>query len=128
MVMLDTHIWNWFHLSPARIRDARVQQLMELPEFTISSLTLYEAMTAIEKGKLGTSLSSTDLTDRWLQSVTTRVLPLTADIARLARTLPFEHADPFDRFIAATAFHENCPLVTADANLLGLPWLKTLPA
>ena len=45
-----------------------------------------------------------------------------------SRTLGFDHADPFDRLIAVTGFHENLPLVKADRNLLKLGRLTTISA
>jgi PIN domain nuclease of toxin-antitoxin system len=45
-------------------------------------------------------------------------LPLTGEIAILAGELDGLHADPADRFIAATAIAHNATLVTADDRLL----------
>lgn len=128
MVILDTHVWIWSHVQPNRIAVRTFELMRGESEVVISALTLHEAMAAIEKGKLGSGPTARDRTDAWIGAVPTTVLPLTAEIARLAQTLPFQHADPFDRLIGATAFTEKCPLVTADANLLALSWLKTLPA
>jgi PIN domain nuclease of toxin-antitoxin system len=43
-----------------------------------------------------------------------------------ARRLPWDHNDPADRFLAATAQVLNLTLVTADFNLLGLGEISTL--
>lgn len=45
-------------------------------------------------------------------------LPLTGEIAILAGELDGLHADPADRFIAATAIAHDATLVTADDRLL----------
>lgn len=45
-------------------------------------------------------------------------LPLTGDVAMLAVSLENLHADPADRFIAATAIAHGAILVTADNRLL----------
>lgn len=45
-------------------------------------------------------------------------LALTGEIAILARELDGLHADPADRFIAATAIAHNAALITADDRLL----------
>jgi PIN domain nuclease of toxin-antitoxin system len=52
--------------------------------------------------------------------------PLTHEIALAARRLPWEHTDPADRFLAATARVLNLTLVTADTHLLGLGDISTL--
>ena len=47
-------------------------------------------------------------------------------MAIAARTLTFNHEDPADRFIGATAHVLGVPLATADPKLHNLPWLKTI--
>jgi PIN domain nuclease of toxin-antitoxin system len=51
-------------------------------------------------------------------------LPLTGAIAIMAAELEGLHADPADRFIAATAIVHDATLVTADVRLLN--WRHTL--
>jgi PIN domain nuclease of toxin-antitoxin system len=41
-------------------------------------------------------------------------IDLTIDICLRASELPSIHGDPCDRFIIATALHQNAPVVTAD--------------
>jgi PIN domain nuclease of toxin-antitoxin system len=47
-------------------------------------------------------------------------------VSSASEHLEFKHNDPAYRFIAATAAHHGLVLATADTNLTGLPWLKTL--
>jgi PIN domain nuclease of toxin-antitoxin system len=42
------------------------------------------------------------------------VIPLTAHLALKAALLDWNHRDPFDRMIAATALQERVPLVSSD--------------
>ncbi len=51
-------------------------------------------------------------------------VPLTNEIAVLSRTLAFQHDDPADRFIAATAYALQGELATSDERLRNLPWIK----
>jgi len=51
--------------------------------------------------------------------------PLTHEMALLAESLPL-HADPADRFLAATAKVLGLTLVNADERLLGLGDIATL--
>ena len=53
-----------------------------------------------------------------------REAPLTTEIAVLSRTLKFEHDDPADRFIAATAHALGARLATYDSRLRKLSWLQ----
>jgi PIN domain nuclease of toxin-antitoxin system len=55
-----------------------------------------------------------------------REAPLTQEIVRTGMALAFPHADPADRFLAATAKVLKLTLVTADQRLLGLGEIATL--
>ena len=55
-----------------------------------------------------------------------REAPLTQEIVRTGLSLPLAHADPADRFLAATAKVLKLTLVTADQKLLGLGEIKSL--
>jgi len=64
----------------------------------------------------------------WVERATgqTREAPLTHEIVRVGLALPLSHADPADRFLAATAKVLNLTLVTADQRLLGLGEITSL--
>jgi PIN domain nuclease of toxin-antitoxin system len=68
----------------------------------------------------------TDLSE-WLSKSTAGIFeaPLTHEIALASQRLTL-HADPADRFLAATAQVLDLILVTADPKLLGLSTIKTL--
>jgi PIN domain nuclease of toxin-antitoxin system len=123
-LLLDTHIWLWLIYEPSRLGRNTLQQLQDTQnELWLSPISVYEALTLHEKGRL--QLES-DL-DAWLLDAArgTREAPLTHEIAFVARRLPL-HQDPSDRIIAATAQVMNLTLVTADARLLGLGNIRIL--
>jgi PIN domain nuclease of toxin-antitoxin system len=43
------------------------------------------------------------------------VIDVTSEIGLVAATLPWDHRDPFDRIILATAYACRVPLISADA-------------
>ena len=55
-----------------------------------------------------------------------REAPLTREIVSTGLALPLPHADPADRFLAATAKVLKLTLVTADQRLLGLADIASL--
>jgi PIN domain nuclease of toxin-antitoxin system len=55
-----------------------------------------------------------------------REAPLTQEIVRASFALSLAHADPADRFLAATAKVLDLTLVTADKALLGLGEISSL--
>lgn len=61
-----------------------------------------------------------------LNAAPIRIAELTGEIVFLSRSLDFEHEDPADRFLAATAKAYGVPFATDDKNLRRLKWLKTV--
>jgi PIN domain nuclease of toxin-antitoxin system len=55
-----------------------------------------------------------------------REAPLTREIVSIGLAMPLPHADPADRFLAATAKVLKLTLVTSDQKLLGLGEIATL--
>ena len=90
----------------------------------LSPISTWEALTLHAKKRIQLP---EDLT-AWVARATAafREAPLTHEIALAARRLPWDHNDPADRFLAATAQVLNLTLVTADAHLLGLGEISTL--
>lgn len=124
-LLLDTHIWIWSLSSLTRLSRG-VQQALGDPnnETWLSPISLWEALLLQAKDRIELPSDSPE----WLVRATLpfREAPLTHDIVAAARQLPFEHGDPADRFLAATAGVLGLTLVTADRRLLGLGAIATL--
>ena len=95
-------------------------------ECAISVTSVWELVMLLQRGRLDSGFDSVDTPKRWLERYPFKVLDLDYDSVLLSRTLHFEHDDPADRFIAATAFRHKASLATNDARLQGLSWLNTL--
>jgi PIN domain nuclease of toxin-antitoxin system len=127
-VVLDTHIWIWLVTGVKPVPPevlSNIQQLTEMP--SISVVSIWEAVMLGQRGKVGMSSDPESTVRLWLRSYAISVVPVNTEIAFLSRSLLFKHADPADRFIAATAYHLDQPLATVDANLQSLDWLHTMP-
>jgi PIN domain nuclease of toxin-antitoxin system len=92
-------------------------------ELWFSPVSVWEALTLMQKGRVRVHEPLA-----WVESATElmREAPLTREIVRASFVLSLPHADPADRFLAATAKLLNLTLVTADARLLGLGEISTL--
>ena len=124
-ILLDTHIWLWSFREPQRIGPILKRYLTDSKnELWLSSVSTWEALVLQRKGRLIVH----QLTADWIAALTApfREAPLTHSIAVTAENLSFQHRDPVDRFLAATAKVLDLTLATADTKLLGLGDIATL--
>lgn len=124
-LLLDTHIWLWVVAEPKRLSRQVYRELADAGnELWISPVSTWEILLLHTKGRI--RLHGT--IREWVTLATANLheAPLTHEIVLAAQELPLQHADPADRFLAATAKMLNLTLVTADHRLLGLGEIATL--
>ena len=123
-LLLDTHVWIWLLQSPERLGTRTKVELGDTKnELWVSPISTWEALMLHRKKRI--KLSSDFLA--WLQQSTPgfHPAPFTHEIVLAAERLDL-HADPADRFLAATAQVLELTLVTADRHLLGLGNIRTM--
>ena len=124
-LLLDTHVWIWSVLEPARVSQ-RVRKELGNPdnELWLSAVSVWEALALHSKRRAWLSNDPV----AWVAQAASSLLevPLTREIVTASYQLPFDHRDPADRFLAATAGVLGLTLVTADRRLLGLVAIATL--
>jgi PIN domain nuclease of toxin-antitoxin system len=116
-------MWIWSKLDPKRIGRRAAQELSNSRnELWLSPVSVWEALTLMQKGRIRVENPLV-----WVERAAEqlREAPLTEEIVRTGMALPL-HADPADRFLAATAKVLKLTLVTADQRLLGLGEIATL--
>ena len=119
MILLDTQaVWFTTDSSLLGKRSRRMaDQAAGEGNLAISAISFWEMALLVAKRHMR-SIDSASETRRTVLSVGILELPLTGEIAILAAELEALHADPADRFIAATAIAHNAILMTADDRLL----------
>lgn len=123
-LLLDTHIWIWSKSDPKRIGSRVAKELSnEENELWLSPVSVWEALALMQKGRIRMA-NPLAWVERAAEQL--REAPLTQEIVRAAFALPWEHSDPADRFLAATAKVLKLTLVTADRRLLGLGEIASL--
>ena len=125
MVVLDTHVVVWWSGEPHRLGRVATARLAAEDSLGIPAIVFWEVALLVRKRRLDLGMS----VEAWTQAIQTiprvRALPLTAEIAVRADGLKM-HADPADRFIAATALQHGSPLVSKDRLMRGLRFVETV--
>ena len=126
-LLLDTHIWIWSLLQPAKL-SSRVRAELESPdnELWLSPVSTWELLILIEKGRVSVDRDPVTWVAEVSRTVALREAPLTHEVAVESRVVDLPHQDPADRFLAATARVYDLTLVTADPRLLGSRRVATL--
>ena len=111
--------------EPKRLSHRIQQQLQEQAnELWLSPVSTWEVLLLHAKRKVKLEVEAYAWVAEAIQGF--REAPLTHDIIVVSQQLLLSHADPADRFLAATAKVLDLTLVTADLKLLGLREIITL--
>jgi PIN domain nuclease of toxin-antitoxin system len=130
-IICDTHIPLFWANAPSRLSPraaAALEKGRQDGQLAIADISLWELALLHERGRLllPEAVSAVEYVSRLLQALRLQVLPISADTAVLSRSSLFQHGDPADRLIAATALHGCWPLITADEKLRALPGLHCI--
>ncbi|MBI4953770.1 MAG: type II toxin-antitoxin system VapC family toxin [Myxococcales bacterium] len=118
-LLLDTHVWLWAHLEPAKLAP-RVAAALVAPtnELWLSPISIWEVLLLIERGRVVVRGDPR----AWVEAAWARApmqeAVLTRAVAERSRAVRVAHQDPADRFLAASAEVYDLTLVTDDENLL----------
>lgn len=116
MVLLDTHVVQWWSAEPKRLSEAAAQAVSEADQLAVAAISWFELawLAAHERITVTIPIRS------WLEQLASevRTLGVTPAIADTAVALPSSFpGDPADRLIYATAVEHGCRLVTKDRRL-----------
>src|ERR1700679_45051 len=116
---IDTHYVLWAAINSARIEPWARKLIANLDnEVLVSAATVYEISLKVRIGKLPEAINfENDLIANIEDRLGYTLMPLESEIMMRAARFESEHADPFDRMIAAHAIQYNLPLLTTDTRL-----------
>lgn len=119
-LLLDTHIWLWSRLEPARLSLGTEAALRSTEnELWLSPVSVWEFAMLVEKGRVALKVPVEAWIEEASRRIPTRQASITHEIALASRTVDLPHQDPADRFLAATAKVMDLTLVTSDAQIAG---------
>jgi PIN domain nuclease of toxin-antitoxin system len=121
MLVLDTHAFIWAHKG-IRIGKKIERQIVTAGrkhELFISAITTWEIALGVRRGRIRVAGDVREWIEAALDTLSCMVASLEPAIAVDAVNLPaWEHADPSDRIIVATARRLSAALLTADGAIL----------
>jgi PIN domain nuclease of toxin-antitoxin system len=122
-LLLDTHYWIWFEAGDAeaftRRTLATIQEAAAQGQLLVSVISIWELGLLESRGRVQLNAPCEEWVRNALATPGLSVAPLTPEIALDSTRLPGRfHADPADRFIAATARRLGARLLTRDERLL----------
>lgn len=117
-ILLDTHCWLWYLLSPERLNRS-AQDILRDPnnDVFLSVGSSWEIVIKTGLGKLSLPLPATEYIPDRLKALGHQSLPVFQHHVLQVAHLPAHHRDPFDRLLVAQAQAEELHLMTADPLL-----------
>lgn len=118
-LLLDSHVVLWWLDDDPQLGAGAREMIAGADDVAVSVVTLWELGIKKALGKL----DFPDDLDVCVEEEGFGLLPITAEHAVAAPTLPPHHGDPFDRMLLAQAISERRSIVTADEALIiyGVP-------
>ena len=117
MIVLDTSALIFWTLDRARLSEAAAQAISSTDRIALSSISIWEIGIKVKRQRLFIPVSIQEFTDK-LETID-RVDILPVDVLTWIKNieLDWDHRDPADRTIVATASLHACPLVTSDSAI-----------
>lgn len=113
-ILIDTHVLAWSLVTPPLL-GAQVRALLESGTAVhVPPCAFHEITLKVRLGKWNEMAPHADRLDALSATQGFHVAPYTARMAIEAGRMDWDHRDPFDRMIAATAFEMAMPLVSKD--------------
>ena len=117
-LLLDTHTVLWFWWNDPQLSEAAMASIRDPANRKLVSIaTPWEVAIKVSRKKLDIGGSLVGFFDQHMLRTYLDWLPIATKHLEPLSTMPFHHADPFDRLIVAQSLSENFPVVSADAAL-----------
>ncbi len=118
MVLLDTSTLVFWTLDQERLTPVAAKAIAEADRVCISSISIWEIGIKVGKENLALPLSVGEFAAKLERTDRVELLPVDVRTWMGNLELDWDHRDPVDRTIVATASLLNCPLVTPDNRIL----------
>lgn len=119
MILLDTHALLWWALDPEQLSERAAATVAEMDKHGgfASSISIWELGVKVKRGKLELGIALEELVRRIERDSAVELVAVDTAIWLRSLALPWEHRDPADRVIVATALTKGVPLLTKDETI-----------
>jgi len=128
VIVLDTHALLWWALDPEKLsfRATEVLATMEREGGFASAISIWELGIKVKRKKLVLPLAVDELSRRIERSGAVELLPVDTNTWLRSLSLVWDHPDPADRVIVATAMIKGLPLLTKDEAIRTFPDVRSV--
>ena len=128
-IICDTHVMIFWADGGSRL-SKRASRLIDENiadgNLACADISLWEIAQLCRLGRLTPKTSADSYISDIITAMNLSVLHISPEIAFISQKNLFEHKDPADRLIAATAISHNSKLITKDEKLQRISSLKTI--
>lgn len=118
MIVLDTHAWVWWLTQPEKLGRKAARAIDKADRIGVAAISVWEVAAKAEAKRLRFDRPYDIWIDEALgEDPRLELLPLLPRISVEAVRLSWDHRDPADRFIVATARAHDAPLLTVDERI-----------
>lgn len=117
MVVLDTSVLLYWAFAPEQLSANAAKAIAEASQVVISSISIWEIGLKVKRGKLELPLTPDTFVAKLKGTDRVHLEPVTEVTWLKNLALPWDHKDPADRTLVATAMLLGCPLVTSDLEM-----------
>ena len=116
MILLDTCALLWWTLAPEKLSENAINACEKINEqgACISSISIWEIGIKLKKDALQMDDDLNGYVNRLRLLRSIDIIPVDENIWIKNLSLDWDHKDPADRTIVATAMMKNCPIVSKD--------------
>ena len=117
--VLDTHVLLWWTLDPDMLSARAREACSEIGRIgaVVSSVSIWELGIKIRRSKLDIGLAIEEYLQRLRRLRSLSIVPVDAETWVQNLNLDWQHDDPADRTIVATALMRDADLVTKDRQI-----------
>jgi PIN domain nuclease of toxin-antitoxin system len=121
VILLDTHALLWWALDPDRLSPEAFRRTTEMEGRggLASAISIWELGVKIQRGRLDLGIGIDEFTHRIERTAVVEFVPVDTAVWLKSLALDWDHRDPADRVIVATALLRGVPILTKDATIHG---------